>query len=135
MLSVFKLTRISGNSKKVGGASTLTISSVSSFSLFASSLLPKGPIPRKIKTATIIIIRINGAPIKINNFLRLLFFLGEDSSPSFFFKMAEETENSEEVIVHSSGDKVVSVGDFVGIDFSPQDCHIFDEKGGVFEKI
>ena len=44
-------------------------------------------------------------------------------------------ENSEEVIVHSSGDKVVSVGDFVGIDFSPQDCHIFDEKGGVFEKI
>ena len=29
----------------------------------------------------------------------------------------------------------VSVGDFVGIDFSPQNCHIFDEKGRVFEKI
>lgn len=46
-----------------------------------------------------------------------------------------KTENNEEVIVHSSGDKVVSVGDFVGIDFSPQNCHIFDEKGRVFEKI
>ena len=45
-----------------------------------------------------------------------------------------KTEHKEEIIVHSSGDKVVNVGDIVGIDFSPINCHLFDEEGRVFEK-
>ena len=45
-----------------------------------------------------------------------------------------KTENKKEIIVHSSGDKVVSIGDVVQISFSPNHCHLFDEKGRVFEK-
>jgi len=45
------------------------------------------------------------------------------------------TENNKEITVHSSGDKVVSVGENVSIGFSPDNCHLFDEQGQVFEKI
>ena len=45
------------------------------------------------------------------------------------------TEKNKEITVHASGDKVVSVGEQVSIGFSPNNCHLFDEHGKVFEKI
>ena len=45
------------------------------------------------------------------------------------------TEKNEELTVHTSGDKVVGIGDLVSIGFSPKDCHLFDSQGQVFEKI
>ena len=45
------------------------------------------------------------------------------------------TEKDKALTVHASGDKVVSVGDLVSIEFSPQSCHLFDSQGQVFEKL
>ena len=45
------------------------------------------------------------------------------------------TEKDKALTVHAPGDKVVSVGDLVSIEFSPQTCHLFDSKGQVFEKL
>tara|TARA_Y100001949_G_scaffold136959_1_gene118592 strand:- start:193 stop:1290 length:1098 start_codon:yes stop_codon:yes gene_type:complete len=45
------------------------------------------------------------------------------------------TEKDKALTVHAPGDKVVSVGDLVSIEFSPQTCHLFDSQGQVFEKL
>jgi len=45
------------------------------------------------------------------------------------------TEKDKALTVHAPGDKVVSVGDLVSIEFSPQSCHLFDSQGQVFEKL
>ena len=45
------------------------------------------------------------------------------------------TEKDKTLTVHAPGDKVVSVGDLVSIEFSPQSCHLFDSQGQVFEKL
>ena len=45
------------------------------------------------------------------------------------------TEKNEELTVHAAGDKVVSVGDLVSIGFSSKNCHLFNERGQVFEKL
>ena len=44
-------------------------------------------------------------------------------------------ESNKEVSVHSAGEKVMSLGDSVSIGFSPNNCHVFEGRGQVFEKL
>ena len=46
-----------------------------------------------------------------------------------------QTEQNKELTVHATGDKIVSVGDFVSIRFAPESCHLFDGQGKVFDKL
>jgi multiple sugar transport system ATP-binding protein len=46
-----------------------------------------------------------------------------------------QTEQNNELTVHATGDKIVSVGDSVSIGFAPESCHLFDGQGQVFEKL
>ncbi|HHZ87232.1 MAG TPA: TOBE domain-containing protein, partial [Candidatus Lambdaproteobacteria bacterium] len=46
-----------------------------------------------------------------------------------------QTERNNELTVHATGDKIVSVGDSVSIGFAPESCHLFDGQGQVFEKL
>ena len=45
------------------------------------------------------------------------------------------TDRNEELTVHAAGDKVVGVGDLVSIGFSAKNCHLFNRRGQVFEKL
>ena len=45
------------------------------------------------------------------------------------------TEKNKEITVHAPGDKVISVGESVSMGFTPNNCHLFDSHGHVFEKL
>ena len=45
------------------------------------------------------------------------------------------TESDTEITVHASGEKKVSINDFIYVRFSTSNCHLFDSDGQVFEKL